>query len=88
MLVLSTYSTIFQLNGAKVWSVVPFSSLVEHFMVMFVGLVELSRAQFSRMEEKSTKKRRAKVCLDCTGVSGLPFCMFCTKSHVSLCFRA
>ena len=31
------------------------------------------------MQEKDTTKGRAKVCLDSTGVSGLPLCMFCTK---------
>ena len=34
------------------WSVVPFSSLVEHMKLMFVGVVELSRTYFSRMELK------------------------------------
>jgi len=34
-----------------VWSVVPFSSLVEHIKLMFVGVVELSRTYFSRMEQ-------------------------------------
>ena len=40
------------------------------------------------MQEKDTTKGRAKVCLDSTGVSGLPFCMFCTKHHVRWCCRA
>ena len=64
------------------------SSLVEHIKLVFVGVVELSRAKFSWIEEKDTQKGMAKVCLDRTGVSGLPFCMFCTKYHVWLCFRA
>ena len=36
--------SLIQLSGAKVSSVVSFSSLVEHIRVMFVGVVELSRA--------------------------------------------
>ena len=41
------YSNRFLPNGAKVWSVVPFSSLVEHIKLMFAGVVELSRTYFS-----------------------------------------
>ena len=39
-------------------SSVPFPSLVEHIKLMFVGAVELSRAYFSRTDEKGTKKGR------------------------------
>ena len=59
---------------------------------VFVRILKLSRAylraSLSWMEEKSTQKRRATVCLDRTGVSRLAFCMFCTKSHVFRCCRA
>ena len=34
-------------SGAKVSSLVSFSSLVEHIKLMFAGVVELSRAYFS-----------------------------------------
>ena len=40
-------TSIIQLRGAKVSSLVSFSSLVEHIKLMFVGVVELSRTYFS-----------------------------------------
>ena len=43
-------SRIIQLSGAKVSSVMSFSSVVEHIELLFVGVVELSRAYSSGME--------------------------------------
>ena len=40
-------TSIIQLRGAKVSSLVSFSSLVQHIKLMFVGVVELSRTYFS-----------------------------------------